>query len=117
MRASNLHPGAPVARTTLRPPQRVVEAIDCHAHHNRMTRSEAMRDTLDAYLAGEPLPYPGLVHGLYRSLNSRLVETPVGFSCDSRRLSLYRSQAERLGFGSLCGLLAVAAVNVHLRHL
>ena len=113
MRASNLHPGAPVARTTLRPPHRVVEAIDCHAHHNGMTRSAAIREALDDFLAGVPARSERAPGRLYRQLNSRLVATPLPFSCPPRRLAQYRSQAQRLGYESLCGLVAVAIVTVH----
>lgn len=113
MSASNLHPGTPVARTTLRPPHRVVEMLDCHAHHNRMSRSEAIRDALDRYLTGSPLAGAGLSDRLYRQLNSRLVATPIGLSCPAGRLAQYRRHADQLGHRSLCGLLAVAVLTVH----
>jgi len=112
MTANNLHPGAPVARTTLRPPHRVVEMLDCHAHHNRMTRSEAIRDALDRYLTGSPLACAGTSGRLYRHLNSRLVPRPLPFCCAPTRLAQYRTQAARLGHQSLCGLVAVAIADI-----
>lgn len=100
--------------TTLRPPQRIAEAIDCHAHHWRLSRSEVIRGALDSFLS-EPETHPpfGPVRLLYAKLNSKLVASPLAFSCDPRRLKFYRETADELGYKSLAGLVSVAVASVH----
>lgn len=100
--------------TTLRPPQRIAESIDCHAHHWKLSRSEVIRGALDSFLSNsETHPPYGPVRLLYAKLNSKLVSCPLAFSCDPHRLKIYRQSAEELGYKSLAGLVSVAVASVH----
>lgn len=102
------------AVTTLRPPQRIAEAIDCFAHHNHTNRSEVIRGALDEFLSKPQTRPPfGPVRMLYARLNSKLVASPLAFSCAPHRLKFYRQSAEALGYGSLAGLVSVAVAAIH----
>lgn len=102
------------AVTTLRPPLRIFESIDVHAQHHKLNRSEVIRGALDIFLSNsETHPPFGPVRLLYAKLNSKLVASPVAFSCQPKLLKFYRSSAERLGYKSLGGLVSVAIASVH----
>jgi hypothetical protein len=102
------------AVTTLRPPQKIADAIDCHAHHWKLHRSEVIRGALDSFLSNPGTHPPhGPVRLLYAKLNSKLVAAPLAFSCDPGRLKFYRQSADELGYGSLAGLVSIAVASVH----
>lgn len=94
----------------LRPPQRLLEAVDEAAFERKVPRSSVIREALYQYRPDTPSPdAPCPVRSLYVRLNSRLTETPVGFSARHHEMREYRKAAKRIGSFNGWVSLALAA--------
>jgi hypothetical protein len=106
-----MKPIVPRVVTTLRPPQAIVDAIDCAAHHARSNRSEVIREAVEDYLAQPDAERS--VRMAYARINSKLARVPISFSVRPSVLRRYRSAASRLEHGSLAGLVTLAVASKH----
>lgn len=102
------------AVTTVRPPQRVFDAIERNRIERNLHRSAVICGAIDCYLAGrDAAAFPECARALYTELNSKLTMRPVAFSCPPRRLRSYRRAADRFAKGSLSALVSLAVAHVY----
>jgi hypothetical protein len=97
------------AIVALRPPQRLLEAVDEAAFERKVPRSAVIREALETFKPAPRNPdAPCPVRSLYVRLNSRLTEVPVGFSARPSEVERYQKVAKRSGVPSLNGLVSLA---------
>ena len=93
----------------LRPPQRLLEAVDEAAFDRRESRSSVIREALSKFQPSPRIPgSPCPVRSLYVRLNSRLSLTPIGFCARPRDVRAYKRAARQAGVPSINGLVSLA---------